>query len=314
MILPCPENPRSWADRPVTWVLVLLNISIYFIFFFGAPERKLPELMKEQHLETAGRVFLQQIPTLGEAAQKDLPDWIFEASSWKKSDLQLVGYYAIRQQGFLNEVLNFQGLGDSVAIAALKQAVGKFQRELPEDRLHRFGLSPLREQSFAWLTYQFSHVGFLHLASNLVFLLFMGWAIEGLFGGLSLLLLYLVGGLAGGMAFLSLYPEGVVPMVGASGSVSALIAFYAIAEPKLRIRFYYLLFPTPGLHGFIWLPTMLILPFFLVTDLSSLLSAPKGLMTGVAYSAHLGGAAFGLTAALIIRALQHTSLFKQQKK
>ncbi|MBX3039934.1 MAG: rhomboid family intramembrane serine protease [Bdellovibrionaceae bacterium] len=303
MILPCPENPQSWNHRPITWMLVFLNIAVFLIFFADAPASPTMDLVKEKNLETAGRAFLQMIAVSPEEVREKTPDWIFEVSTSRSVDLQLIGYYAVRQSFFLEGVSSFAFHGDEVALAELRKSVATFQDKFSEDRLHRFGLSPLRNQSFAWLTYQFSHIGFLHLASNLVFLIFIGWAIEGLFGGTVLLILYLMGGIAGGVFFLGLFPGSYIPMVGASGSVSALIAFYALAEPKWRIRYYYLLFPTPGLNGFIYLPTLLILPLYLLADATGLLASPDGLMTGVAYSAHLGGAAFGAIAALLVRGL-----------
>lgn len=303
MILPCPENPQSWNSRPVTWMLVLLNIAVFLIFFADAPVSPTMDLVKDKNLESAGRAFLQMIPSQPEEVRKKTPDWIFEISRSQSVELQLIGYYAIRQNFFLDGVSDFPFHGDDVALKDLKKSVAAFKEKFPEDRMHRFGLSPPRNQSFAWLTYQFSHIGFIHLASNLVFLIFIGWAVEGLFGGTVLLILYLMGGIAGGLFFLGLFPGSYIPMVGASGSVSALIAFYALAEPKWRIRYYYLLFPAPGLNGFIYLPTLLILPLYLLADATGLLASPDGLMTGVAYSAHLGGAAFGAIAALVVRSL-----------
>lgn len=310
MILPCPENPQSWNRRPITWMLVFLNIAVFLIFFADAPVSPTMDLVKDKNLETAGRAFLQMIPAQSEDVRRKTPDWVFEVSASRSVDLQLIGYYAIRQNFFLDGVGRFPFHGDEIALGDLRKAVAVFQDKFPEDRLHRFGLSPSRDRSFAWLTYQFSHIGFLHLASNLVFLVFIGWAIEGLFGGTVLLILYLMGGFAGGAFFLGLFPGSYIPMVGASGSVSALIAFYALAEPKWRIRYYYLLFPAPGLNGFIYLPTLLILPLYLLADATGLIASPDGLMTGVAYSAHLGGAAFGAIAALLVRGL---SLVKMKR-
>jgi membrane associated rhomboid family serine protease len=303
MMLPCPENPQSWSTRPITWMLVILNVFIFLLFFADAPQSKEHALLKGANLQTAGRVFLRMLPDQPLEVQQRVPGWIFRVSSGNKDDLEMVGFYAVRQSFFAEQIARVKGIGDEVAVEKLRRDMTSFQESLPGERLHRFGLSPQRERSFAWITYQFSHVGFLHLASNMVFLIVLGWAIEGMFGGLTLLMLYVMGGIAGGFLFLGMFPHSFIPMLGASGSVSALIAFYAFAESRRCIRYYYILFPSPGLHGFIYLPALLMVPLYLLADWTGLLAAPEGLMTGVAYSAHIGGAIFGASAALTARAL-----------
>jgi membrane associated rhomboid family serine protease len=120
-------------------------------------------------------------------------------------------------------------------------------------------------------------------------------------GGLGLLALYVLGGVAGGAAFLSYNGPGVIPMVGASASISALLAFYFIVETRRRVRFVYFISPFPGHNGFIYLPTLLIFPLFLLVDFTNLLSSPDGLGGGVAYSAHAGGTLFGILSGIFAR-------------
>ncbi len=90
-------------------------------------------------------------------------------------------------------------------------------------------------------------------------------------------------------------------MVGASASISALLAFYCIVETRIRIRFLYFVSPMPGQYGAIYLPTLLIVPLFLVVDLANLWSTPEGLGGGVAYAAHIGGTVMGLIAGFVYR-------------
>lgn len=301
MIIPCPDHPQSYRDRPMTWMLVALNIVLFLIFFIDTPASAPLTLLKDQNLETAGRAFLQMLPNQPPDVQERTPDWVFETATSSRDDLILIGYYAIRQRFFVEDFSSANLHGDQVALNALEEALQQFRSRAGDDRLHRFGLSSGSDRSLAWLTYQFSHIGLMHLASNLVFLILIGWAIEGIFGGATLLILYVMGGISGGLLFLHLFPGGAIPMVGASGSVSALIGFYSLAETRWRIRYYYLLFPAPGLNGFIYMPAALLIPLFLLADLAGLLASPEGLMTGVAYSAHLGGALFGMGAAILNR-------------
>jgi membrane associated rhomboid family serine protease len=125
-------------------------------------------------------------------------------------------------------------------------------------------------------------------------------------GSVGILVLYLVGGIAAGIGFLLLGNPSLAPMVGASGSVSALIAFYALAEPKKRVSFFYFFSPFEGYYGWLYLPTLLILPLSFAGDLASYI-ASSVIPTGAASTAHIGGAMFGCTAGLAWRLITSKS-------
>ncbi len=88
-------------------------------------------------------------------------------------------------------------------------------------------------------------------------------------------------------------------MVGASGSLSAIMSFYVIAENRRRVPFYYFVSPISGFYGWIYLPTWLIFPLCFLPDLVGYLSTPLLFGAGVAYTAHLGGFMVGLFMGLI---------------
>lgn len=78
------------------------------------------------------------------------------------------------------------------------------------------------------VTHMFLHGGFAHLFMNLVFLLWIGRAMEPVLGSLRFFALFLLGGIAGGLAQVLAEPQSTVPVVGASGAISALFATYAL--------------------------------------------------------------------------------------
>lgn len=121
-----------------------------------------------------------------------------------------------------------------------------------------------------------------------------GAALEISLGGFALAAIYLVGGAVGAWAFLALGHGTLAPMIGASGSLSAVMAFFAAYEKKKRVSFFYFLSPLPGYYGWIYLPTILIFPLCFLSDLAGYLSTSQEVGTGVAYAAHIGGAAFGV--------------------
>lgn len=86
------------------------------------------------------------------------------------------------------------------------------------------------------VTHMFLHGGLAHLAMNMVFLAWIGRQVEWLIGSARLVLLFLAGGIAGGLLQVFMQPASVVPVVGASGAISAVFATYALlfAQPGER--------------------------------------------------------------------------------
>jgi membrane associated rhomboid family serine protease len=86
------------------------------------------------------------------------------------------------------------------------------------------------------LTATLIHAGLVHLGFNLLMLLFCGRSVETIIGGRGLVILYVVGAyFAAGAQYLA-GPHQVVPMVGASGAISAVVGAYAILFGRNRVR------------------------------------------------------------------------------
>ncbi len=82
------------------------------------------------------------------------------------------------------------------------------------------------------LTATLVHGGWLHVALNLMLLIFCGRQVEHLLGPARLLILYVVGAYAAAAAHWLSAPESVVPMVGASGAISAVLGTYALVYSR----------------------------------------------------------------------------------
>jgi membrane associated rhomboid family serine protease len=78
------------------------------------------------------------------------------------------------------------------------------------------------------------HGGFMHLAFNLLMLVWCGLAVERVLGRGALLTLYVVSAYAAMAAQWAADPAGLSPVIGASGGVSGLIGAYALSfgRPK----------------------------------------------------------------------------------
>jgi len=142
-------------------------------------------------------------------------------------------------------------------------------------------------RGFVWqlLTYQFMHVGLLHLLGNCLAIYFLGPAIEETLGWKSFLGLYFscgaIGGLFQWLAGLLLGGGFAAPTVGASAGAFGLLAAFATLYPERPL----ILFPFPvSIRAkFLLLAGALIALFGIVFPNDS-----------IAHAAHLGGILAGI--------------------
>lgn len=137
------------------------------------------------------------------------------------------------------------------------------------------------------------HGGWLHLAFNMLILLFAGRQVEMVLGGRLMLLLYVVGAYAAALGQWALAPDLAVPMVGASGAISALLAAYALLFGNREVK---RIGPVPaGVVRMLWLGAGWIVLQFLLGIASR--TGGAGLGTGgaeIAIGAHIGGFVAGM--------------------
>ena len=152
---------------------------------------------------------------------------------------------------------------------------------------------PLGE-GYRLLSSMFLHGNLLHLVSNMFFLWVFGDNIEDRMGHGRFLLFYLVGGVVAAMAHGLLAPGSPIPMIGASGGVSAVLGAYIFTFPSQRILTF-----IPPLFVF-WLPAWLYLGYWaliqVVEGVGGFLSGGVG-AAGVAWWEHIGGFVLGLALA-----------------
>jgi membrane associated rhomboid family serine protease len=143
------------------------------------------------------------------------------------------------------------------------------------------------------VTSMFLHGGFLHLLFNMLFLWVFGSNVEDAMHPLGFLGFYVVSGMLAGVAQVLVASSAVVPIVGASGAIAAVIGGYLLLYPRVRM----LTVVIPPIV--LWMPAWAVaggwgLVQFIGTWRS--LFAPAGLEGGVAYMAHFAGFAVGLAA------------------
>lgn len=138
-------------------------------------------------------------------------------------------------------------------------------------------------------TSMFMHGGLMHLGGNMLYLWIYGNNVEDYFGHTRFLLFYLVGGIAAAALHIAFSPNSPIPMIGASGAISAVLGAYFVLWPRARVLVlvFLIFFVTT-----IWLPASIVLGFYFVMQVFSAVGDLGG-GGGIAFLAHIGGFAFG---------------------
>jgi membrane associated rhomboid family serine protease len=164
---------------------------------------------------------------------------------------------------------------------------------IPDSFFGQLAAHDLKGMAWEWCTVftsMFSHGDIFHLLGNMLFLYLFGDNLEDAMGKIRYLIFYLCCGLLAALAQGLANPESPIPMVGASGAISGVMAGYLLLYPRANVRFFYWLIV---FFGTIYLPAYLLLGFWLFTQA---LALPESMEQagGVAIAAHLGGFGAGL--------------------
>jgi membrane associated rhomboid family serine protease len=136
------------------------------------------------------------------------------------------------------------------------------------------------------LTATLVHAGLLHLAMNMLILIWCGSQVERVLGSKSLIFLYVVSAYTAAMVQWSVDPHSQVPMVGASGAISGIIGAFALSfgQQKQIVR-------SPSLNRMLnaaWL----LAAWIVLQLMTGFLAGTQGVL--VATPAHVGGFLSGL--------------------
>ncbi len=112
--------------------------------------------------------------------------------------------------------------------------------------INTYGLIPVEfvhgQDWFTAWTSMFMHAGWMHLIGNMFFLYVFADNIEARVGTLRFILFYFLGGLAAAVGQTLFNVESMIPMVGASGSISACLGAYLVLFPKNKVKLLLIVF------------------------------------------------------------------------
>ena len=130
------------------------------------------------------------------------------------------------------------------------------------------------------------HSNFIHLAFNMLILLWCGTAVERILGRGGLVVLYLVGAYASLAAQFAVDTAGAAPWIGASGAVSAVVGAFSLSfgRPKQIVK---------SMRVNRWLNALWLLAAWVVIQvMMGIIAGGQGIVIGTA--AHIGGFIAGL--------------------
>ncbi len=191
----------------------------------------------------------------------------------------------------------------TIALMGLNVLVFLYQLGLsPQEEiifLHQFGVVPGWLTGLApvlpppeWfprpltlITYQFVHGGFWHLGGNMLYLWIFGNNIEDALGPARFIAFYLLGGVLAALSQVLSGPGSMMPMVGASGAIAAVLGAYLALYPAARVVV---------LIWFFFFVQFIRVPALIVLGVWFLLQVLGAGGPGVAWMAHIGGFVAGL--------------------
>ncbi len=141
----------------------------------------------------------------------------------------------------------------------------------------------------AWLTpmsSSFLHGGLMHIAFNMLMLLFCGRFVEQALGPQLMAVLYVAGAYAAALAEFAVNGDSVIPVVGASGAISAIIGAYALLFARNDVK------PVGPFPGHVVRIAWLTLAWIGIQLMIGV--ATRGNLNGIAIFAHIGGFVAGL--------------------
>lgn len=278
----------------VTILLILINVLIYFGLQFG---------------DLAKSMSAQQFYFESGLVEIELPRYLAFKEGHAYTDKDLAAVENMEEEA-LHDLLG-RSIGDGrfqraldndeiiqpgkPAYAAWKPVRTEFLERFESSVSVRWGFRPIYHEPVTAFTYMFLHGSVGHLIGNMVFLWLVGCILEYGAGRVSYLLIYLLGGLTAVGLFYALNLTSALPLVGASGSIAALMGALAVLFGKEKIRIFF----TVGFYfNTFRILAIYLLPLWIGNELFQMFF---GGASHVAYTAHIGGLIGGAGLAFLHR-------------
>jgi membrane associated rhomboid family serine protease len=108
--------------------------------------------------------------------------------------------------------------------------------------VYQFALIPADVTNFTSLgslfnifTSMFMHAGLAHIGGNMLYLWIFGDNVEDRLGSGRYLIFYIIGGIVASLTHILTNPNSVIPTVGASGAIAAVLGAYLMLFPRQKV-------------------------------------------------------------------------------
>lgn len=142
--------------------------------------------------------------------------------------------------------------------------------------------------AFTLVTSMFLHGSWMHLLGNMLYLWIFGNNIEDVMGHTRFVVFYILCGMLAALSHAFTDPSSQIPMVGASGAISAVLGAYILLFPHAHVL---VLLPMIGMTR---VAAGIVLGMWFITQLISGGMSMGGTGGGVAFFAHIGGFIAGM--------------------
>ncbi|MAR00067.1 MAG: hypothetical protein CMI00_05955 [Oceanospirillaceae bacterium] len=282
IILPV-ERRLDWKHAPVTLIsIILLNILIFFLYQANDPQKfdaALGEYLSAGMLEKEWPVYKDYLRAGDRQAElESLAHW------YVQKNYRVVAANILENRRFYTYLEeNGRDLFYQSYYSEWSELRPVIQQQVNDMSFYRFGLTADNLSVVDLIAHQFLHGDFMHLLGNMMFLMLCGFVVEAAIGHLPFLGFYLLGGVVAGLTQAAMDMTSDQPMIGASGSVSAVMAMYVVLYRMQSIRFFYWFYL---IVGYFRAPALVILPVWVGLELLKLWHDPQ---SNVAFMAHVGG-------------------------
>lgn len=292
MIIVPTEKRFDWKHAPVfLFIIVALNVLVFFLYQSGDNQKlysALESYQEHQFLEKEWPAFTAYLEQEGKTEELSEYKSLYAEDYHEDVAIGILmdfGFYRHMQRESRNlfyrdDLRKWEAARSE--IHARVASISAFDHGLIASDFHFTSL----------ITHQFLHGDIMHLLGNLFFLVVCGFAVEAALGHLRFVMFYLIGGVAAGLAQVAVDTQSDIPLIGASGAISAVMAMYLGVFRLKKIEFFYWFFV---FVGYVRAPALLILPFYIGKEVYSFYADPD---SNVAFMAHAGGFVAG--AALIL--------------
>ncbi|MBB6521732.1 rhomboid family intramembrane serine protease [Pseudoteredinibacter isoporae] len=289
MIIIPTEKPIDWRRPPIAVIaLILINIAIFAFYQSGDHGKYLRayELYESNEFAQFEAAAYLNYRKQNGILQGD-PELYDQLSNQFDNDPSSLSQVILLDRDFLAYLSKerHQWIPKD-KLASWDQVRPNIERNIAGISSIELGLIPQHSSLITVFSHQFLHGDIMHLVGNMLFLFICGFAVEAAIGPLRFLLLYIASGVGAGLIYSGIEvasSRGGIPLVGASGAISGVMAMYLMLFRLKKIEFFYwiLIF-----IGYFRAAALFILPLYIAKELAQYFFSDD---SQVAYMAHVGG-------------------------